>query len=335
MLQKNLNKRTSPERFILNQVEGSRRIVCLGGGKVVPKAVLEGLKKYLVKISVISAMLDSGGSAGRERELFKTKVAFGDIRRAALALSEAPQEKKELFAHRFEDGTVLANAYCTATALAYGAEELSEDLKEDLKIAQQHQILPATLDNATLCAQLENEEIIRGETNIDIPKHDSNLRIKKVFLEPQAKAYPPALKAIQEADLIVVGPGDLYSSLSQILLIDGFTKSINKSRAKKVYLCNLMTKRGETNNFSVLDFTFEIERYLGGPVDYVIFHNKKPSPNRMKIYKKEHPELLEQVRFYDSLDKEKFIGVDLLTEKGPIIHDSNKVAKVLLKLCKQ
>lgn len=298
-----------------------------------PRAVLEGLKKYPVKISAISAMLDSGGSAGRERDLFKTKIAFGDIRKAALALSEAPQEKKELFAHRFEKRATLANSYCTNIALSLGVRELSEELKEDLNIPDNREVLPVTIEEAQLCACLENGNIIRGEINIDVPKHDANLRIKKVFLEPEVRGYPPALKAIGEADLIVIGPGDLYSSLSQILLVKGVSEAIRKSSAPKVYICNLMTKRGETDNFSVLDFTFEIERYLGAEVDYVIFNKSKPSFQRLVYFKKEYPEFLEPVKFYDILDKYKFVGQSILADNGPIAHDPDKLAKAILDLC--
>jgi len=298
-----------------------------------PSAVLEGLKKYPVRISVISAMLDSGGSAGKERRLFQTKVSFGDIRRAALALSEISQEKKELFKHRFSNGTALANAYCTANVSAVGIEALLEDIKEDLKISDKHQVLPVTLDDVTLCAELENGEAIRGETNVDIPKHDSNLKIRRAFLEPEARAYQPAVKAIEEADLIIMGPGDLYSSLSQILLVRGIPESIGRSSAPKVYICNLMTKSGETNNFSVLDFTTEIEKYLEQKTDYVIFNKNKVSPSRVTDYKKEHPELLEMVRYPDDLDENKFIGEDILLEKGPIVHDPDKLAKIILTLC--
>ena len=299
-----------------------------------PKAVLEGLKKYPeIKISAVSAMLDSGGFAGKERRLFRTGVAFGDIRRAALALSDAPKEKKELFASRFENGAVLANSYCTSITSSFGLEDLSESLKEDLNIPEGREILPATLDNAQLCAQLENGQFVTGETNIDVPKHDANLRIKKVFLEPEARAFEPAVRAIQEADLIVMGPGDLYSSLVQILLVKGIAQAIRKSRAPKAYVCNVMTKRGETNNFSVLDFTFEIERHLGQELDKVIFNSHKPSPLRTVKYQKEHPELSGLVNFSAVLDKDKFMGKDILADRGAIVHDSDKLAKVIFNLC--
>lgn len=314
-------------------MEKAIHIVCLGGGTAMPSAVLEGLKKYPVKISAISAMLDSGGSAGKERKLFRTQVSFGDIRRAALALSQVSQEKKDLFSYRFANGTALANAYCTGSASAAGIEALLEDIKEDLKISKEHSVLPATLDDADLCAELENGDEVSGETNIDIPKHDVNLKIKKAFLKPEAKAYDPALKAIKEADLVVMGPGDLYSSLSQVLLVQGVSEAIRKSRAAVIYVCNLMTKKGETNDFSVSDLASEVEKYLGKELNFVIFNKNKPLSARTVSYKKDHPELLETVDFTDDLDKNKFIGEDLLIKEGPIVHDPDKVAKIILKLC--
>lgn len=312
----------------------NKRIVCFGGGNAMPKAVLEGLKKYPVKISVISAMLDSGGSAGRERELFKTKVSFGDIRRAALALSEAPPAKKELFSHRLENGIVLANAYCTNIALSLGIKELSEELKEDLNIPDNREVLPITLDDATLCAELENGEIVCGEGNIDVPKHNGNLKIKRVFLKPEAKAHPQALQVLKKADLITIGPGDLYSSLAQVLLVKGIPQAISKSKAKKVYICNLMTKHGETNGFTVLDFTQEIEKYLGELLDFVIYNIQKSSPERVAIYRENHPELLELVNLDEKIiPGKKYIGADLLAPSGSIVHDPDKLAKVILNLC--
>jgi uncharacterized cofD-like protein len=318
-------------------------IVCLGGGNAMPKAVLEGLKNYPVRLSVISAMLDSGGSAGREREYFKTKVSFGDFRRVALALSEVSLEKKERFASRYKEGPlanhVLANLYCTSFAvgardnLEKAVAELEQDLKEDLKISPQHQLLPATLEDATLCVELDNGKIIKGEGNIDVPKHDGNIGIKRIFLEPEVKAYPKALAAIQKADLIVIGPGDLFSSLAQILLVEGISEAIKESKARKVYICNLMTKNGETNNFSVLNFTGEIEKLLGGSLDYVLYNNFSPAEEIVKRYKKEHPVVLELVRIDEGLPKEKFLGADLL-KKESIEHDPLKISEILWLLLK-
>lgn len=315
-----------------------KRIVCLGGGNAMPRAVLAGLKKYPVKISAICAMLDSGGSSGRLRRDYKI-ISPGDIRRAFIALSNTSPVIEDLFNYRFQTGLLkghnFANLFITALELATNNYE--KTLQEISKILNvPHQVLPVTLSNSNLYAILENGKIISGEKNIDIPKHNGNLKIKRVFLRPKAKAYPKTVKAINKADLIIIGPGDLYSSLTQILLTSGIPEAIKKSKAKKVYICNLMTKYGETNNFIVLDFVGEIEKYLGGEVDYVIYNTKKPTSKRLALNKKKHPELLDLVKFDESVSKsKKFIGADILTSSGEIVHDSKKLTKLIIDLCRQ
>ncbi|MEK7519163.1 MAG: gluconeogenesis factor YvcK family protein [Patescibacteria group bacterium] len=311
-----------------------KNVVCLGGGNAMPKAVLTGLKKYPFKISAICAMLDTGGSAGRLRKDYKI-VSPGDIRRAFIALADTSPIIEELFNYRFQAGQLkdhnFANLLITALELSTGDyEKALGEVSRILNI--RHQVLPATLDKANLYAVLENGKIISGETNIDIPKHKSSLKIKRVFLKPEAKIYSKTAQALHGADLIVIGPGDLYSSLAQILLTKGMGQAIKKSKAKKVILCNLMTKKGETNDFSVLDFAKEIEKYLGSPVDYVIYNNFKPSQQVINGYKKKHSELLDLVDVDKGLSNKKFVGKNLLLSKGLIEHDPKKVAKVLSSL---
>lgn len=306
-----------------------------------PKVVLEGLKQYPVQISAISAMLDSGGSAGEERKEYKTQVAFGDFRRAALALSGSKPKQKERFAHRYKTGPlaghVMANLYCSSSTLMscgnieQSIDELMEDLQEDLKIPPHYKVLPATLDNSHLAAELEDGTIILGEANIDVPKHEGTLKIKKIFLMPRARAYPKALQEIREANLIVIGPGDLYSSLAQILLIDGMAGAIKNSSAKKVYVCNIMTKHGETNNFSVADFASAIEKMLNTSIDYVLYNIAVPEEEILRKDRRKHKELLAPVAFSKDLVKTKFIGKRLLM-RGTLEHDAAKVAKALLAL---
>lgn len=316
-----------------------KKIVCLGGGNAMPKAVLAGLKKHPVKLSVICAMLDSGGSAGRLRKDYKI-VSPGDIRRAFIALANTSPVVEDLLNYRFQAGTLkghnFANLLISAMEFATGDyEKTFLEMSKFLNINRHHQVLPVTLDNADIYAVLANGKVIKGETNIDTPKHNGNLKIKKVFLKPKARAYPKALQAIKAANLIIIGPGDLYSSLAQILLTQGVSQSIRQSKAKKVYICNAMTKFGETNNFSVLDFANEIEKYLAGNLDYVIYNNFSPQTAKVKRYKKEHPELLEVVKVNKNLPKRKFIGKNLLLSSGAITHDSKKITKIILGLCKQ
>jgi uncharacterized cofD-like protein len=310
------------------------KITCLGGGHAMPKAVLAGLKKHPVEISVICAMLDSGGSSGRLRKDYGI-VAPGDIRRAFLALADTSPVMGELLNYRFETGELAGHSFANLliTALELSTNDYTKALgflRKVLKI--KHQVLPVTLDWSDLCAVLENNQVIKGEANIDRPEHNPSLKIKKVYLEPEAQAYGPAIKAIEEADLIVVGPGDLYSSLAQILLVKGVASAILQSRAKKAYVCNLMTKRGETNNFSVLDFTKEMEALLASQFDYIVYNNFSPSTKRIGNHRKKWPELLKMVDINNGLGKPKFLGQNLILDKGPIEHDPQKVSKILLSL---
>ena len=315
----------------------NKRIVCLGGGNAMPKTVLAGLKKYPVKLSAICAMLDSGGSAGRLRKDYKI-VSPGDIRRSFVALANTSPVIEELFNYRFEAGELKGHNFANLliTALELSTKNYETTIKELNKLLNiEHEVLPVTLDKSNLYAVLENGKTIVGETNIDVPKHNGDLKIKKVFLKPKAKAYPRSLEAIKEADLIVIGPGDLYSSIAQILLTEGISNAIRKSKARKVYICNAMTKYGETNNFTLLDFTKEIEKLLEGNLDYVIYNNFFPPKERIGNYKKQHPELLELVKADEGLPKRKFIGKNLLSSSGAIVHDTNKLAKTIFGLCKQ
>ena len=302
-----------------------------------PKAVLEGLKRYPVKISVICAMLDSGGSAGRLRRDYKI-VSPGDIRRALIALADTSPVMSDLFNYRFEVGELkghnFANLLITALELSSNSyEKTMDEVKRMLKI--RHEVLPATLDRSNLCAVLENGKVVRGETNIDIPKHDPSLRIGRVFLQPKARAYEKAVNAALGADAIIIGPGDLYSSLAQILLVDGMSEAIVKSKAKKIYLSNIMSKRGETDGYDVSMFTREIEKYLGDEVDRVLYNNRQPTPARVARHKAADKTAVEVVRLNKAgraLDGGKFIGLDLLTKSGPVVHDPEKVAAAIIEL---
>ncbi len=309
------------------------KIACLGGGNAMPKAVLKELKNRDVEISAICAMLDSGGSSGRLRKEYGI-LSPGDIRRAFIALANTSPVIEELFDYRFQAGELqghnFANLFITALNLSTNdSEKTFEAMNNILNVT--HEVLPVTLDTAEVCAVLEDGSVIEGETNIDIPKHDPKLKIEKVFLRPGAKAYPKALNAIHRADKIVLGPGDLYSTLAQILLTEGVAEAIRNSNGKTIYVCNLMTKKGETDGFGVKKFTFEAEKLLGGFFDKVIYNTNIPKKKRLNKYKKDHPELIEMVHF-DDLDKEKFVGDDLLQEETKIVHDSEKLVNLILKI---
>lgn len=323
----------------------AKKLVCFGGGNALPKAVLTPLKKYSVKITGIASMVDNGGSAGQLREDFNV-LPPGDIRRHILALSDAPQWKKDLWTFRFghevfdggHKGHVFANAFIAG--LEYNLKDYGkvlEAMHEFMEVKKDYRALPATVDKTQIYAELENGKIVKGEDEIDVPiKHDPNLKIKKVYLEPEAKAFPEALEAVEKADLITIGPGDLYSSSVSCLLMKGMSEAFKKSKAKKIFIVNAMTKLGETNDYSVADFVKEIEKYMGCSLDYVICNAEIPDKKRIEEYKKEEPSVIEMVKIDPLINSgqagKKFIGAKILTQEGAIIYDSKKLVELIMSL---
>lgn len=321
--------------------ERSRSVVCFGGGNAMPKALLEVLKRARsTKITSIASTFDSGGSTGKLREELDI-LPSGDIRRHILALSNAPAWKKNLWKLRFgkEEFKGGHKGHNFGNLFLAGLEYILNDYQKALKLAHDfmevkiHRALPITADKAHLSAELEDGTIIEGEDEIDVPqKHNPNLKIKKLFLKPKAKIFPETKKAILKADLITIGPGDLYSSIIACFLPEGVKEAIKKSQAKKIFICPAMTKLGETKNFSVLDFAQEVEKYLGHPLDFVIYNTEIPDKKRIEEYKKEEPLFLDLVKADKNLEKNKFLGKNLLVKSSPIIYDSKKVAKTILNL---
>lgn len=316
----------------------NKKIVCFGGGNVVPKLIMQGLKKYPTIITGITSMVDNGGSTGQLREDFNV-LPSGDIRRHILALSDAPEWKKKLwqfrFGHEVFDGGHKGHSF--ANAFICGTEDAVRDYEKVLEIVHEfmevkgHQALPATTDNVQLIAEAENGERIEGEDEIDVPqKHDPNLKIQKVFLEPEGKAFEGSLKAISEADALIFGPGDVYSSIIPCFLPLGMKEAIAESKAKKILISNAMTKLGETGGFSVSDFTSEIEKYIGTQLDYVIYDGRNVDSERLDNFKEENSELLEIVK--NDSDDERFIDADILEDSGPIVYNSEKISKTIMSL---
>ncbi|MDO8466792.1 MAG: YvcK family protein [bacterium] len=312
-----------------------KKIVVIGGGTgIFP--VLLGLKTRFSDITAVVTAADEGGSSGILREEFGI-LPPGDIRRALIALSSSDNKiLSELFNYRFQEGSGLSGhsfGNLIITALERITGSFDKAVMEAGKIlAVQGRVLPATLKKCSLVAELENGEIIKGETNIDIPKHDGRLKIKKVWLSQVAEINPLAKKAILDADAIIVGPGDLYSSLLPNLLVKGMKEALKKAKGKKIYFVNIMTKFGETNGFTVSDFVETIENYLGnGVLDYVVANKTKPSLMRFRPYAKEQAQMVEAGA--KSLSgKPVLITADLLRKTGFIRHDPDRVAEVVRTL---
>ena len=312
----------------------NKNIVVIGGGTGT-YTVLAGLKKYPVNLTAIVSMADDGGSTRILREEFGI-LPPGSVRPAMVALSGAEKTLANLFNYRFSEGSLkghnFGNLFLTAlTKQLGGFEKAIEAATQILKL--RGRVVPSTLQDVTLVAELEDGTIVRGETNIDIPKHSGKLRIKRIWLEPRAKGNPRALQALKEADLIVLGPGDLFTSIIPNFLVEGMSRALKQAKAKKVYVCNLMTKLGETTRFNAKEFVDQMERYAGkGAVDTVLINTKKPSAARIRQYEKEGARFVE----YSPRDFSKthflVIKKDLVRERGFIRHDPDRLAKVLISL---
>lgn len=321
--------------------ERSRKVVAMGGGTGT-YTVLSGLKKYPLDLTAIVTMLDSGGSSGVLRDEFGI-LPPGDVRRCLLALSQLPLEKaslRQLFEYRFNNGAGLkghsfGNLLLTALTNITGREDLA--IAEAGKILDvKGQVLPVTLSKSNLCVRLEDGTIIKGETNIDIRRVRPDLKIADVFLDPAVRIFPGARRAIIAADLIILGPGDLYTSVVPNLLVQGVNRAIAQSKAKLVYICNLMTKHGETDGFSASDFVKEIQRYLAKAkkkLKAVLVNNDFSVPKKvLNRYKKEKSFPVKA----DVAACQK-LGVKVIAKPLAAVgqlwrHDSQKLAETLISI---
>lgn len=323
---------------------GRKKIVTIGGGTG-RFTLLLGLKKHPVDISAIVAMTDNGGSTGRLRDELGV-LPPGDIRQCLIALSGSALTMRNLMSYRFEKGELAGHNF--GNILISTLEKITGSLERSLTIVGailniKGKVIPVTTDNVELVAQLNDDTIVRGEDALDHYKLLSRVGVKHMHVRPHAKANPRALKAIREADLLVVGPGDIYTSLIPNFLVDDIAKAFVKSKARKVYVANLMNLRGSTDNFSVSDYLRILEDAIGkrGVFDTVICNTRKPSPALLKKYRKEGTPVTCDV---SDLQGRKVLHTDVLASGVATIargdklrrvlirHDSDKLAKVLIEL---
>lgn len=252
----------------------NKKVVVLGGGTGL-STLLRGLKQFPIDITAIVSVCDDGQSTGILREEFNIP-AVGDIRRVIVSLSETEPLVQELFNYRFHttsdlDGHTVGNLLLTAMTeitgnLSDGIESLSKVLNLKGKV------VPLTEDNVVLMAEMEDGEIVEGEHHITVDKRN----IKRVFYKEEPTPTNEALNAILEADLIVLSMGSLFTSIIPNLICDKIVEALEKSPAKIMHVCNMMTQPGETDNFSVTDHVFMLNRYLGKRnIDVVIANNGK------------------------------------------------------------
>lgn len=309
------------------------KVVVIGGGTGLP-VILKGLKKEKVNITAIVTVADDGGSSGMIRKQMDV-LPPGDIRNVMLALSNVDQRVVDLFQYRFEvegelSGHVIGNLILTALSqLNDSYVDAIQVLSKVLKI--RGQVIPATDEPLVLHAEMQDGSFINGESLIPLQGQP----IKRVFIDPvDVKPLDTAVQAIAEADLIVIGPGSLYTSILPNLLVKDIAAELIRTEAPVVYISNILTQIGETDNFSDLDHIRVIHDHVGEPIINHTLINTSEVPRELMF-----PEDVRQVA-HDTEQIGK-LGIHALTddflstEEGLVRHDAKKVAAVLMKLLAQ
>jgi uncharacterized cofD-like protein len=312
-------------------------VVTIGGGSG-QYALLSGLRNIPdIYVSAVVSMMDSGGSTGRLRDELGT-LPPGDILKCILALSPYQEAARAIFQKRFRKdrrlkghnaGNMLITMLSRYTgSFPAGVQALAEIL--DVRGS----ILPVTIDRATLVAELTDGSRIFGESAIDMPRGQQRETIRDVYLVPhhsdRISVYPPVLNAIERADIIILGPGDLFTSIIPNLIVPGMREKLSAVTAPMYHVVNIMTKYGETNHFQACDFIATVEGFTGRKITAAIVNGNKPDDRLLALYRQQ---------------KSDFVGIglpdagchmiieDLLETSGDVIrHDPTKLAGVILKI---
>ena len=310
------------------------KIVAIGGGTGL-STLLRGIKDYSANLTAIVTVADDGGSSGRLRREIGV-LPPGDIRNCVAALADEEKLLTELFQYRFQAGDGLVghsfgNLFLTAMSEVTG--DLEKAIAASSKVlAVRGRVLPATLSDVRLWAELTDGRRIEGESNIT----ETGGQIRTIgCIPPNPPAIPAALKAIEEADLIIMGPGSLYTSVIPNLLVPDIREALTRTKVPRIYVCNIMTEPGETTGYTVADHIRAIDKICGQPLfDAVLVNRRTPSAEALIRYAQEnsHPVFLDR----EDVGKlgRRIVLTNIMeedSEKGYVRHDSHKLAKVLLK----
>lgn len=313
---------------------GGPKIVVIGGGTGL-STMLRGLKLYTNNITAIVTVGDDGGGSGKLRADLGM-LPPGDIRNCILALADTEPIMEDLLQYRFTEGTLKGQSFGNLFLAAMdGISDNFEAAVQKMSsvLAVTGKVLPVTLDDMKLIAELENGNIVEGESIIPDEVIKQKSKIKNLKIEPEkAKPLLDALMAISEADAIVMGPGSLYTSIIPNLLVEDIAECINKSDAIKIYISNVMTQPGETDDFTVSDHIKTLMKYSGkNSVEYVIANNGTIPKDIEERYLSEGSKLVELD--YDNIKDLGVKGVEtdlVKITKGYVKHDSEYLAQVLM-----
>lgn len=328
---KNITDLMDDNRVLLN----GPKVVVIGGGTGL-STMLRGLKSYTNNITAIVTVGDDGGGSGKLREDLGM-LPPGDIRNCILALADTEPIMEDLLQYRFKEGTLkgqnFGNLFLAAMA------EISDNFEDAVKkmssvLAVTGKVLPVTLDDMKLVAELENGSVIEGESKIPEEVISVGSKIRELMINPKdAEPLDEALQAIEEADAIIMGPGSLYTSIIPNLLVKNISKTIGKSQAIKIYISNVMTQPGETDDFSVSDHLKVLIKYGGkNSIDYVIANDGDVDDDIKERYLKEGSKLVDLD--YDKIGELgiEVIATDLVqVTKGYVKHDAVHLAEILMQ----
>ena len=301
-------------------------VVVIGGGTGL-STLLKGLKLFPMNITAIVTVADDGSSSGRLREEFNTP-AVGDLRNVLVALSEVEPLVEELLQYRFDTYSDL-NKHAMGNLLLTAMYNITGSLTESLEALSKifnikGRVLPFTEEKAILVAHTTDGEVIEGESKIT----KAGKHIKSINYKNKVKVTPQVLKAIEEADLIIIGIGSLYTSIIPNLLSREMKKALKEAKAKKMYICNIMSEHGETDGFNVSDCIKQINKYAGKDfIEVVLANNKRVPSNILELYKEEQSEQIMIDK--DNINKMgvKLITADLLRiNNNQVRHDYIKTA---------
>ncbi len=328
--------------YTIQRLERERdpKIVCIGGGTGLSR-VLKGLKSYTNDITAIVTVTDAGRSSGIIREELKM-LPPADIKNCLIALSERSADAQNLLRYRFEGEGRLSdmnfgNLFIAALTKLSGS--FDEAVKEAGRILHiKGKVLPITLEDCHICAELEDGTILKKDYGIY--KRENKSRIKRAFLEPQATALPECIKEIENADIVVIGPGSLYTSIITNLLMKGVKEALQNTKAKIIYVSNLVTQRGQTEGYNLSDHINDLEKYIGKTLDYVIINNKVPNKNSFEKYEKEGLNIVKddlEESYFKKINENILWELKNRTDKGKhdpdiLRHDPEKIASVLINL---
>lgn len=331
----------------IGKTHDNLKILAIGGGTGLPIA-LEGLKTYSENLTAIVTVTDSGRSSGVIREQYGI-LPPGDVRNCLVALSETEEQEKDLyqlFQYRFNKGSL--NGMSLGNLLMAALTDITGSFDQAIKKASKiltikGRVLPSTLTSTHICAELKDGSVVEEEFNVRSPQ---KAPIERVFLKSNDVECPPdAISEIEKADIIVIGPGSLYTSVISNLLVGGIKAALQRTKAVKIYLCNIVTQPGQTDNYTASDHIKAIIKYLGeGILDYVLVNNNFPREEIIEKYRKQDADI---VALDENLEKnnvtievadliENIEQKRVLWEKQDLIrHDPEKLADSICRIYAQ